>query len=214
MLRVRPVHVLALAAVPLAGALAFAAGAAAQTPPAGIEITGDDNGRSFNAVVGQQVTVRLGSGLSWSVSYEPPGILVAVPGVNALAQGVQGILRAAQPGTVTVVGSGRPICKPGEICPQFVTRFTATIVVAPAGTSQQPAGSARTQQPTAPTTPGRVTPPTTPPVIRSSPPAGVRLPDTGRRAAGSPTAPLSRLLLGAGLLLGLAGIALTGRRSS
>jgi hypothetical protein len=201
---VRPIHVLA-AAIPVAGVLAFAAGAAGQTP-AGIEITSDDRGRTFNAVIGQQVTVRLGTGLAWTVSEEPAGILAPAPGVGAPPAGVQAVLRAAQPGTVTITGTGKPICKPGEFCPQFVTLFTATVVVAPAGGGGQPSASpARTQQPV---TPGTVTPPS----ARPSPPTGVHLPNTGSGAGAA--ADHASPLLGVALLLALAGLALERRRSA
>src|SRR4051794_30079412 len=70
--------------------------AGAQTPPPTVEITPADNGSTIRVVVGQGVTVRLGATLQWTVSYDPPGVLLAVPGVNTTTRDVQAILRAAQ----------------------------------------------------------------------------------------------------------------------
>lgn len=205
MFRMRTFQRVAAALLPLTAVavavLAGMSGIAAQTPPAAIAITGADNGRTFNVVVGQQVTIRLGAGLNWTVSYDPTGILVAVPGVNTLARDVQGILRAAQPGTVTITATGKPICTTGQACPQFVTLFTATVVVAPAGApsggtaGQQPASPGRTQRPAAPAT-------IAPSAVRPAPPAGVQLPNTG--GAGPANGHDGRLVLGAALALGLA----------
>jgi hypothetical protein len=121
---------LLLSAVPGA---AFAGTAATSAPDTGrtITITQQDNGQTFNIQVGDRVVVKMGTTLDWTVDIEPPGILVPVPGVGTLARGVQGIYLAARPGTATLTATGRPICNPGQACPQFIQEVQVTIVVGP-----------------------------------------------------------------------------------
>jgi MYXO-CTERM domain-containing protein len=165
------------------------------SPPAGrpavngptITITQQDSGRTFNVSLNQQVIVQLGATLDWSVSYQPQGILLAVPGVNTLTRGTQAILYAAAPGTATITAQGRAICTAGQPCPQFVTQFQATVIVA--GTAAQ--------QPSAPGV-GQQSPPS------ASPPSQpIRLPNTGGESGDAPVPQL----IGIALLLALAGVA-------
>lgn len=120
-------------------------------PPAGggstgqIEITPNDNGKTFQIAVGQTILVRLGTELDWTVTFDPPGILRAVPGVGALVRGVQALVRGEQPGTVTIQAQGKPICNPGQACPLFIAVFKATVVVS----SAQTGGGTVSQQPSA-----------------------------------------------------------------
>jgi hypothetical protein len=103
------------------------------TPATGqtITITPEDNGQTFHINVGDRVVVKMGDTLDWSVDLDPPGILVPVPGVGTLARGVQGIYEAVQPGTVTLTATGRPYCRSGQVCPQFIQVVQVTIIVGP-----------------------------------------------------------------------------------
>jgi hypothetical protein len=146
------------------------------TPPAAIEITPSDDGQTLQVVVGQGVTVRLGSTLQWQVSFNPPDVLQAVPGVNTTTRDVQAILRAAHPGTAVMTAQGKPVCNPGQACPQLVQQVTVTVVVSPAS-----GGTAATAAP-APTTGTAGTPiaaATRPPATATRPPS-VQLPNTGK----------------------------------
>ena len=146
------------AQTPPAAAPASTATAPSAAPPVAgaVEIGRGDTGKTVRIAVGQDVTVRLGTDLDWTVSIDPPGVLIAAPGVNALVRGVQGIYRGTRPGTATVSAEGRPHCNPGQVCAQFIEQVTVTVVVEAAPGS----GGAATPVPTtaAPTKPVSTTP--------------------------------------------------------
>ena len=39
------------------------------------------------------------------------------------------LYRAAGPGTVTISATSRPVCNPGQVCPQFIRAWRVTVVV-------------------------------------------------------------------------------------
>jgi hypothetical protein len=158
------------------------AGAGAQAPGT-VEITKDDEGKTFTVDVGQTVVVRLGTDLNWTVSVEPAGLLPRAPGVNTLVRGVQGIFRAAAPGRVTVSGEGRPQCNPGQVCAQFIEAFTATVVIT--GGSATQTAPAQPAQP-APTQTTRPTQPPAPGAAAGRPAIVAALPNTGVGRAAEP----------------------------
>jgi hypothetical protein len=160
------------------------------TPLAGIgpslqivDISSASNDETIHVLLNQPIFVELATDLTWTFSYQPADIVCEVPGSGptSLPAGVQAFLYAAAPGTVTIAADGHPICTPGQACPQFVRRFSVTVVVSAASS-------------TAPSPPG----------ASASPPSGpIRLPDTGRHDLAAPVA----LLLGASLTLAVAGLA-------
>jgi hypothetical protein len=160
------------------------------TPLAGIgpslqivDISSTSNDETIHVLLNQPIFVELATDLTWTFSYQPADIVCEVPGSGptSLPAGVQAFLYAAAPGTVTIAADGHPICTPGQACPQFVRRFSVTVVVSAASS-------------TAPSPPG----------ASASPPSGpIRLPDTGRHDLAAPVA----LLLGASLTLAVAGLA-------
>jgi hypothetical protein len=160
------------------------------TPLAGIgpslqivDISSASNDETIHVLLNQPIFVELATDLTWTFSYQPADIVCEVPGSGptSLPAGVQAFLYAAAPGTVTIAADGHPICTPGQACPQFVRRFSVTVVVSAAPS-------------TAPSPPG----------ASASPPSGpIRLPDTGRHDLAAPVA----LLLGASLTLAVAGLA-------
>jgi hypothetical protein len=160
------------------------------TPLAGIgpslqivDISSASNDETIHVLLNQPIFVELATDLTWTFSYQPADIVCEVPGSGptSLPAGVQAFLYAAAPGTVTIAADGHPICTPGQACPQFVRRFSVTVVVSAASS-------------TAPSPPG----------ASASPPSGpIRLPNTGRHDLAAPVA----LLLGASLTLAVAGLA-------
>lgn len=153
---------------------AAATASAAQPAPAGsgTEITRESDGQTVHVPQGSTVTVRMGTDLDWTVSFDPPGVLQAVPGVGTLARGVQALVRAVQPGSTTLTAEGKPHCNPGQACAQFIVSVIVTIIVDPAGgTAQQPV-------PPAGSTPTGAAPA---PSATAAP--GVGLPNTGTGGA-------------------------------
>jgi hypothetical protein len=188
---------LLLAGILIACTTALAGRAAlAQTPPGGTEITRESDGQAVHVPLGGSVTVRMGSDLDWTVSFDPPGLLQPVAGAGTLARGVQALLRATQPGTTTLTAEGKPHCDPGQVCAQFIVSVIVTVVVDPgSGVGQQPA-------PTSP--PLVIGGATSTPSRPAAPGAGLPSTGTGSTAAqpgfGAAFATLT-LLAGAALLL-------------
>jgi hypothetical protein len=160
------------------------------TPLAGIgpslqivDISSSSNDETIHVLLNQPIFVELATDLTWTFSYQPADIVCEVPGSGptSLPAGGQAFLYAAAPGTVTITADGRPICTPGQACPQFVQRFSVTVVVSAASS-------------TTPSPPGAAASP------RSGP---IRLPNTGRHDLTTPVA----VLVVASLVLIVAGFA-------
>jgi len=78
--------------------------------------------------------------MNWTVTDSDPTVLVPVPA----AQDEQGRWQATLPGQSTISADGRPMCNPGQACPQFIVHFQATVNVvdgaSPSGGVAPPAG--------------------------------------------------------------------------
>src|SRR5581483_7040484 len=170
--------------------------ASPQPSPSGVtEITRASDGQTVHVPQGGTVTVRMGTDLDWAVSFDPPGVLQPIPGVGTLQRGVQALLRAAQPGTTSLIAEGKPHCDPGQVCAQFIVSVIVTIVVDPgAGAGQQPA----------PAPGGGATPVSSTPAVPS---AGLPMTGAGIEPAQTQTGALyavAAALAGFGLLLAAA----------
>lgn len=92
-------------------------------------ITEADSNTTITVKVGTPIEVMLGSDLDWTISWSDPSLLAPIPTFAVLPAGTQSFSGAVKPGTTTLTGQGRPICKAGEACPQFIEEFTATLVI-------------------------------------------------------------------------------------
>jgi hypothetical protein len=92
-----------------------------------VAITQADNNTSVRIKKGSTVVVALGEDV-WTLAIKPEGMLESLKGVAAIP-GVQGVYTTNKVGNVTISGEGRPNCKSGEMCAQYIVNFTTTIVV-------------------------------------------------------------------------------------
>lgn len=92
-----------------------------------ISITEAQNNKTVTVKKGTRVVLALGEDI-WTVSLTPTGILNALQNIGSIP-GVQAIYKADIAGKTTIQGEGRPNCKPGDMCAQYIKNFTATIVV-------------------------------------------------------------------------------------
>ncbi|MGH2363239.1 MAG: hypothetical protein ACRDGF_02120 [Chloroflexota bacterium] len=89
-------------------------------PAGSVVLESSDNGKVITIPVG--TIVALGyerTGLIWDSQFD--GSLLAASAPREL--------RAIAPGQTQLTSSGRPLCKPGTACPQFIVSFKATIVI-------------------------------------------------------------------------------------
>ena len=92
-------------------------------------ITLADDGATVSVAVGEQVLVKLGTDLVWTVQISDPTVLVRVRGV-ALIVGAQGLYAAAKAGTTLVTAIGDAACRTAVPPCMVPTRlFSVTIVV-------------------------------------------------------------------------------------
>lgn len=96
-----------------------------QAPDTVVISMGDSN-KTIPVKLGRRLEVNLGE-QNWKLSWSDPSIVKAVSGVPSMGQG---LYDAVKTGTTTLTGEGRPICKTGEMCAQYIVSFTATVVVA------------------------------------------------------------------------------------
>jgi predicted secreted protein len=99
-------------------------------PPANsgsITITNADNNTTITLAKGQDFTVQLGNDLRWTLTFDPSASVAKLSSITN--QDAQGTYEATSPGTITLKGSGAPICTPEEACPQFEAVFTVTLEV-------------------------------------------------------------------------------------
>jgi hypothetical protein len=92
-----------------------------------VSITQADNATSVRIKKGSTVVLALGENI-WTLTIKPEAMLVPLKGVGAIP-GVQGVYTANKIGKVTIAGEGRPNCKQGEMCAQYIVNFTTTIIV-------------------------------------------------------------------------------------
>ena len=66
---------------------------------------------------------------AWQVQPVDAAVL-SVASTPPVAQGeTKQLYRAAGPGTATISATSRPVCNPGQICPQFIRAWRVTVVV-------------------------------------------------------------------------------------
>lgn len=99
-------------------------------------LTNADNGRTFHAKVGQVIdlTLRANQGMQdWVVQQPDPSILAPTPNPGAAAArgATLRAFRAVAAGTATIAATDRPVCPPGQACPQFILAWKATVIVDP-----------------------------------------------------------------------------------
>lgn len=93
-------------------------------------ITPADNGTtvSLDYAKRERFVIQLGSTLDWTLAFSPADIITRVPN-STTADGIQGVYEADMPGTVTLRGTGAPICVAGQACPQFRQAVTVAFVI-------------------------------------------------------------------------------------
>jgi hypothetical protein len=92
-------------------------------------ITLADDGATVSVAVGEQVLVKLGTDLVWTVQMTDPTVLVRVRGV-ALIVGAQGLYAAAKAGSTLVTATGDAACRTAVPPCMVPTRlFSVTVVV-------------------------------------------------------------------------------------
>lgn len=99
-----------------------------------ISITEADNGKTFHAAIGAVITISLqaANGMqNWSVETTDRAILSLI--ANPAATAARGVtlksFKAVGKGTAVITASDRPICNPGQICPQFIQGWRVTVIV-------------------------------------------------------------------------------------
>jgi hypothetical protein len=118
----------------LLAALALAQTAAATTrttiPNCPRTITNKDNGKTIRMVQGSCATLKLDNSLVWTTP-QSSSKAVSVFDTETFAPDQEWGLWAARPGDATITSTGRPNCKPGEVCPLFVVLFSVHVHVVP-----------------------------------------------------------------------------------
>ena len=97
-------------------------------------LTYADNGSTVNASVGDTIELQLSPQMNWDVSVSDSTVL-ATASSAALAPDVQGLWQAASVGQSSITANGRPVCNPGEACPQLIIHFQATVDVGGTGST-------------------------------------------------------------------------------
>ncbi|HZT35358.1 MAG TPA: hypothetical protein VFA15_05535 [Nitrososphaera sp.] len=90
-------------------------------------VTQNDNNKTFTLNKGERFLLKLGQ-LNWDISISDPRVISRVRNI-AVIVGAQGIYTADNSGVTTISAQGRPICNPGEMCPQYIINWSATINV-------------------------------------------------------------------------------------
>ncbi|MDE2116283.1 MAG: hypothetical protein KGI79_00155 [Patescibacteria group bacterium] len=105
------------------------------TAPAGsvsqnttVTVSPSDNGSTVTVHRNDRILLKLGDALQWAATVGDPSIISRVPNVMVV-RGAQGLYTAESVGTTTLSAEGRPICAAGEMCPQFIQRFSVMIDV-------------------------------------------------------------------------------------
>jgi hypothetical protein len=135
----RPVKTFALA-VALIGSLlaalcvaqpAMSATTAARYCPRTID--NSYNGKTITMTAGTCATLSLQPDLVWTTPVSSSKA-VTVTDTETFAPDAKWTLNAVHRGDATITASGRPNCKPGQVCPLFIVEFSVHIhVVGPYG---------------------------------------------------------------------------------
>ena len=96
-------------------------------PPLTVVTQGDFN-QTVALAKGEQFVIALGGSLKWSLSFIPSGIIQKVSDVSGSTT-AQGIYQADETGTSALHATGAPICKAGEMCPDFLQEVMINFVV-------------------------------------------------------------------------------------
>ena len=110
-----------------APAMAAPGAAPGQGHPICFVITQADNGKTFDTPIPSCDILQL-SGLRWSTPTVDGDAVFLVP-IPAPYGDQSWQIVAEQPGEATITSLGRPICTPGQVCPDFVVLFRVHIVV-------------------------------------------------------------------------------------
>lgn len=96
-------------------------------------IGNDDQGQTIKLVAGTCATLSLNPDLLWTTPVSSSSA-VTVTDTETFAPDSVWTLNAIHEGDATITASGRPNCKPDEICPLFIVEFSVHIhVVGPYG---------------------------------------------------------------------------------
>lgn len=102
-------------------------------------ITMKYNGMNLMYDVGDRFMLQLGNE-NWDITISDPSVISRVKNISVV-QGAQGIYTATASGKTTLAAEGRPVCKAGEVCAQYIINFSVTITVLGKSTAV-PAGTA------------------------------------------------------------------------
>ena len=91
-------------------------------------ISNDNQGPTIKLVAGTCATLSLNPDLIWTTPVSN-GPAVKVTDIETFAPDSTWMLNAVRPGDATITASGRPNCKPDEICPLFIVEFSVHIHV-------------------------------------------------------------------------------------
>lgn len=104
-------------------------------PPGTVTITNADQGKTFHAKIGSTVLVSLTypSGMQpWNIQAPDPAVLASATPPPAPAGAATQAYRAIAAGTTSIMATDRAACPSGQVCPQFIQAFKATVTVDPA----------------------------------------------------------------------------------
>jgi hypothetical protein len=96
-------------------------------------IDNSDNGKTITMAAGTCATLSLQPDLVWETPVSSSKA-VTVTDTETFAPDNIWTLNAVHAGDATITSSGRPNCKPGQVCPLFIVEFSVHIhVVGPYG---------------------------------------------------------------------------------
>jgi hypothetical protein len=92
-----------------------------------------DNGKTITMAAGTCATLSLKPDFVWKTPVSSSRA-VAVTDTPTFVRDSKWTLNAVHPGDATITSSGRPDCKPGQVCPLIIMEFSVHIhVVGPYG---------------------------------------------------------------------------------
>ena len=114
------------AAAPAEGGEEAPGGQAAES--AGTVITREDQGKTIEIKVGDQVQVKLGPDYDWAVDATPSLMLGEVK--EGVPEDAQGVYEAKRKGKATIQVTGKPTCLQNDPpCEENTLQFTVTLVI-------------------------------------------------------------------------------------
>ncbi len=99
-------------------------------PPSPRVVTRDDNGKTIDLQLGDQLLLALGGGFVWTVSVADPSILQPVEGA-VLPDGAQGLYQAVGIGQTKLSARGDPPCYPLCLLPSLFFQITVDVLPPP-----------------------------------------------------------------------------------